>query len=257
MILRSTCFHKVLALILMLLIYRPLLAEVAVLSTMEDSRQQSIRVLIIPKVETVLSSQIAAKINALNVDSGSRFKKGQTLVAFECGVQKALLSKANAELDSADKKHQANLRLNEFKSISVLDVAVSNAEVNKAKSVVDVEKARFNMCRIKAPFTGRVIDRKVHAYENVSQGQPLLEILDDSQLQIELFVPSKWLVWLKPGVKFTVRIDETGLEYQASVSGLGARVDPVSHSISLKAIIVGKQKGLLAGMSGSAIFKLP
>jgi len=233
------------------------MAGTTVLSTDKDNNLQSIRVLIIPKVETVLSSQIAAKIRKLNVDTGSSFKKGQTLVAFDCDVQEALLNKAKAELDAADKKHKANLRLNEFKSISILDVAVSDANVNKSKAVVNVERARYKMCSVKAPFSGRVISRKVHAYENVSQGQPLLEILDDSVLQIELFIPSKWLTWLKPGLKFNVVIDETGLEYKAKVSVLGARVDPVSHSISIKAVIVGNQKGLLAGMSGSAYFKQP
>jgi hypothetical protein len=71
-------------------------------------------------------------------------------------------------------------------------------------------------------------------------GQALLDILDDSALELEFLVPSRWLSWLQQGTEFQVRIDETGKTYPAKVQRLAARVDPVSQSIKVNAAIHGK-----------------
>ena len=220
-----------------------------------DKNFTSIRTLIIPKVETVLSSQVAGRVIKVNAELGSSFHKGQILIEFDCNIQSALYGKARADLKAAESKHKSNLRLNELKSISNLDLQVSEADLDKAKASLAVEWARLKMCKIKAPFNGRVIKRKVQPYESVSQGQPLLEILNDSSLELELYVPSSWLSWIKKGIIFTIQVDETGKEYPAKIISLGASVDPVSHTIGAKAVIIGKHKELLSGMSGEARFK--
>jgi multidrug efflux pump subunit AcrA (membrane-fusion protein) len=113
------------------------------------------------------------------------------------------------------------------------------------------------MCIIDAPFNGRIIKRLAQPFESVNQGEPLIKILDDSELKVELYVPSKWLLWLKQDTEFTVRIDETGKTYPARMTALGARVDAVSQSIEITAVISGNHPELLAGMSGEARFQVP
>ncbi len=56
-------------------------------------------------------------------------------------------------------------------------------------------------------------------------GQALLEILDDSSLEFEFIVPSKWQARLKIGLPFRVHIDATGTTYPAKVQRIGARID--------------------------------
>lgn len=70
-------------------------------------------------------------------------------------------------------------------------------------------------------------------------------------------MPSRWLVWLKPGHSFQVAIDETGKTYPAKVQRIGARVDPVSQSVKLSAAIDGKFPELIAGMSGRVALTPP
>lgn len=85
----------------------------------------------------------------------------------------------------------------------------------------------------------------------------MLEILDDSVLELEFIVPSKWLAWLAPGTKFDVAIDETGKTYPAKVQRIGARVDPVSQSVKISAAIDWKFSELIAGMSGRVLMAPP
>lgn len=220
-------------------------------------RLKPIRALLTPLVESTLSSQIAGRIEKINVRNGERFNLGDHLVEFDCTIQKAQLQKARSELLAIRKRHEANLKLQEYKSIGDLEVAISAAEVEKARAEYALVKAQVDMCIIDAPFDGRVIKRIARPYESVNQGEALIEILDDSELKVELYVPSKWLLWLKQDTEFTVHIDETGKTYPARMTALGARVDAVSQSIEITAVISGSHPELLAGMSGEARFQVP
>ncbi|MGZ4970263.1 MAG: efflux RND transporter periplasmic adaptor subunit [Methylobacter sp.] len=203
---------------------------------------------------SILSSEMAAKIIQLNVQEGERFKQGDLLVAFNCAEQQAQLKKAQAVEQAAEKTYEVNSRLTKLNSMSPLELEMAAAEVAKAKADIALMGAVLQKCTIAAPFSGRVAERHAQRYQYVKAGDPILDILDDSQLEVTVLVPSSWLMWLKPGSEFKVFLEETQREYPAKVKMLGARIDPVSQSIKITGVITGKSDGLLAGMSGRAIF---
>lgn len=212
--------------------------------------QREIRAQLAPHRFTTLAAEIGAKINRLPVQEGGAFKAGQTLVSFDCSLQQAQLNKARAALTGADKTWGANKRLAELNSVGKVELDVSEAEVLKNQAEVAAMGTMLGKCNIAAPFAGRVAEQKVREQQYVQAGQPILDIIDDSVLEIEFLVPSKWLAWIKPGYAFSVSIDETRKSYPAKVQRIGARVDPVSQSVKLVATINGKFAELIAGMSG-------
>ncbi|MDF3935163.1 efflux RND transporter periplasmic adaptor subunit [Pseudomonas citronellolis] len=213
-----------------------------------DSRE--IRAQLLPRRYTTLAAEIGAKINRLPLAEGAAFKQGQVLVQFDCALQQAQLARANAALMAADTNWKGNQKLAALNSVGKVELDVSRAEVLKAQAEVDANRALLGKCQIAAPFPGRIAEQKVREQQFVQPGQPLLEILDDSQLELEFIVPSRWLVWLREGAAFQVSIDETGKSYPAKVQRIGARVDPVSQSVKLSAVIDGHFAELIAGMSG-------
>ena len=108
-------------------------------------------------------------------------------------------------------------------------------------------------CVITAPYDGRVSEVQVQRYAFAAEGAPLLTIYDNSQYDVEMIVPSTWLAWLKPGMSFRVRIEETGGDHSAEITRLSGAVDPVSQSIRVYGRIKGPVDPLRPGMSGSAI----
>jgi RND family efflux transporter MFP subunit len=226
-----------------------------VLPMSSGSPENRVRALLIPKVETILSNEIAARIESVRVDVGDMFKKGQALVVLGCGIYKAQMDKARAELAEAEKTLEVNQRLEKLGSISELEVAVAAAKVDQAKAELAFHRTHVRKCVIYAPFSGRVVKREVDPYQYVNPGQPLLEIIDNHRLELQIFVPSKWLRWIKPSTSFQVHIDEVDREYTARISVLGARVDPVSQTLEIRGKIDGKHPELLAGMSGTAVFE--
>jgi len=219
--------------------------------------KQDIRAQLSPRRYTTIAAEIGAKVSRVAVAEGASFRAGQTLVAFDCSLQQAQLQKARAVLAGAERTFSANKRLEELRSVGKVELEVSEAEVGKAKADVSANSVLLSKCAIAAPFAGRVAEQKVREQQYVQAGQPLLEILDDSVLELEFIVPSRWLAWLKPGYAFQVQIDETGKSYPAKVQRIGARVDPVSQSVKLSAAIAGKFPELIAGMSGRVAISAP
>lgn len=223
----------------------------------EAEAPSSVRALLTPNQEATLSSQIGGRILSIPLDEGGVFKSGESLVQFDCRQQEAELNKARALMDGKSKLFEANLKLKRLGSISEPELAASEAEVKQAYAEATVAETRTSMCQIQAPFAGRVVKRRAQPFETVAAGAPLLEVVDDSRLRVQLIVPSRWLAWLKPGAGFSVQVDETGKAYPARLTALGARVDPVSQTLEVKGEVVGQFPELLAGMSGTALFTTP
>jgi RND family efflux transporter MFP subunit len=219
--------------------------------------KQDIRAQLSPRRYTTIAAEIGAKISRIGVVEGGRFNAGQTLVSFDCSLQQAQLQKAKAALTAAERTFNANKRLAELNSVGKVELEVSEAEANKARAEVSLMNISLEKCHIAAPFAGRVAEQRVREQQFVQPGQALLEILDDSILELEFIVPSKWLAWLKTGQGFQVAIDETGKTYPAKVQRIGARVDPVSQSVKISAIVDGKFGELMAGMSGKVLMMPP
>lgn len=232
---------------------RPAPAKPAALSL----EQQDIRAQLAPRNYTTLAAEIGAKISRITVKPGQSFKSGQMLVSLDCSLQQAQRARAQAELEGAQKTHAVNKRLQELDAVGKLEYATSEQSTLKARAELDYANATLAKCRINAPFSGRVAEQKAREQQFVQPGQALLEILDDSSLDLDFIVPSKWLAWLKVGQGFKVAIDENGQSYPARVTRLGARIDPVSQSVTVAAVIDGHFPELIAGMSGRVLLAPP
>jgi len=212
--------------------------------------RQEIRAQLLPQRYTTLAAEVGARIASLPLPEGSRFARGQLLLAFDCSLQQAQLLKAQAEVAQAQATYRSNQRLAELNSVGQLELETSRAQLDRAQAEVQGQQTLLSKCEIKAPFDGRIAEQKAREQQFVQPGQPVLDILDDRVLELEFLVPSSWLVWLKVGHGLKVRIDETRKTYPARFVRIGARVDAVSQSIKVVAAIDGQYPELMAGMSG-------
>lgn len=215
----------------------------------------NVRGLIKPVEKAIISSEIAARISKIPFKSGDSFKKGDLLVDFDCAFYRADMASAEAAFKSKHHVYENNKELLALNAISDIDVSISKSEMEVARADRTMRAIRVGQCKIKAPYGGRVIEVAVNEHETVPSDKEILSILNDSNLEIELIVPSNWLNWLSIGEAFSFAIDETGKTIDATVSKLGAVVDPVSQTIKLTGKFEGNLDGVLSGMSGTALFK--
>ncbi len=225
----------------------------AIPSVSSALEQRDIRAQLAPRRYTTLAAEIGAKVQRLPVVEGAAFRQGQLLVQFDCSLQQAQLNKAQAGVDATEKTWRSNQRLAELNSVGKIELDISQAEWSKARADLAANRSLLGKCQISAPYAGRIAEQKIREQQYAQPGQALLDIIDDSVLELEFLVPSRWLSWLQQGAAFEVRIDETGKTYPAKVQRLAARVDPVSQSIKVNAAINGKFPELIAGMSGQVL----
>mgnify|MGYP002622725699 CR=1 FL=1 len=214
----------------------------------------NVRGLIKPVEKAVISSQKSAKIDDIPFKAGDRFKKGDMLVKFDCSFYRADLASAEAAYKSKQNIYENNKQLLALNAISDIDVSISKSEVEVARADRTMRAIRVSQCKINAPYNGRVIELAVNEHETVPADAEILSILNDTELEIELIVPSNWLTWLSEGEPFTFLIDETGMTLDAKVVKIGAVVDPVSQTIKLTGKFREKVDDVLSGMSGTAQF---
>ena len=215
---------------------------------------QVIRVLISPESETTLVAPMTGQIATLGMTLGSAFKKGQTLVAFDCRENAAKLKIAAAELRAARENYDAKVRLQGLQAAGDTEVKLAAAAVDRSLGQVDLATAQSGQCGVAAPFAGRVAKIHVKQHQGVNVGAPLAEIISNGPLKLRLNAPSRWLKSLQVGTPFEVKVDETGRSYPAKVSAIGARVDVTAQTIEIEGRFASAFPELLAGMSGSAQF---
>lgn len=242
--------------------YRAMAAAIALLAVSAQAQESDsavdaagrIRTQLVSQHDVTVSSEIAAKIANLPLREGDAFAKGALLVAFDCGLYQAQLAKADASAAAAKREQEVTGQLAALHSAGALEVGQTQARAKEAAADAAYMRTTVSKCTITAPFAGRVAKRDASAFEYVTPGKPLLQIVDTGALEVKLIVPSRWLSWLKPGATFTVHVDELGADYAAQVVRLGASIDPVSQTVGVSGRITGAPAELLPGMSGWATF---
>lgn len=220
----------------------------------EAAGGQGVRALIAAVRATTLSAQMTGRIVDVNAVLGEKVAKGQAILRFDCGEQQARLDMAKAELDGAKSLYKTKKQLQAMQSASLLEVSQADAAEEKARAQIKLYRVQLGMCDVDAPFPGRVTRLRVKAYESVNVGQPLVDIVGDAKLKIELNIPSDWVPRITQGQTFTVHIDETGKDYKARIWHINGRVDAVSQTIAIEGEFLQHPADLLPGMSGTASF---
>jgi RND family efflux transporter MFP subunit len=206
---------------------------------------------------TTITAELGEKILRLPVRDGQKFQKGDVLVQFDCGVQQAQHDKSKAQLSIAERNALTNEKLFKLGAAGRIEYENSQSEFEKVKAEVSELSVVLSRCVTRAPFAGHVVEQRAREQQFVSSGQPLLEIIDKGPLELEFIVPSKWGQWLSNKNEFVMHIDETDKDYPAKVTQVGARIDPVSQTIKVRAAIRGSFLELRPGMSGVVMIDKP
>ena len=232
-------------------------ATVAATAVTANSGNEDIRAQLSAVNYTTIAAELAARVQELPFREGQAFKKDQVIVAFECSTQQAQFQKSKATLSIAERNYSTNKQLLALGSVGRVTYENSYSEYHKAKAENDELGAVLARCNILAPYNGLIVEQKVRAQQFVQIGQPILDILDNSALELEFIAPSKWSAWLVESYRFNIRLDETGKEYPARITRVNGKIDPVSQTIKAAAVIDGEFKEIGPGMSGVLIIAPP
>jgi len=233
---------------------RKYLFLILIVSALFGNEIQEARALVESTNRTILSSEIGGKIISLSKNNGDYFKKGQVLVEIDCAIYKAEKEKIKVKRDLTKIKLEKNIQLQKYNSVGKFEVQTSKLELKEQNLALNIAEINVSRCHIKAPYTGRVVQRIANQYQNIKPQEELLEIVSSNSLEVRAVVPATWISWLTIGQNISIIIDELDLQIKSKVLQIDSVVDPKSQTINIRAKINSKEK-IIAGMSATVQFK--
>lgn len=212
---------------------------------------------------TTVSSKILAAIQSIKVTAGSNVKQGDVLVELDArdlqsqaqqaadalsGAQ-ATLSQAKAEFERRKELLAQNVASrSEFDQAEALyKVAQSNvARAAQAKAGADVA---ITYSVIRAPISGRVVDRLAEPGDTASPGKPLLTLYDPSAVRLEAPVREALAARIRLGDRLKARIDALDLEVEGTVDEIVPQAEAGSRSQLVK-VGIPYHPGIYTGLFG-------
>jgi len=222
-----------------------------------DATVRDVRVQVVTVLGSTIGAPMAGRLVKFPLLDGEHFKEGDTIARFDCAEREGTLAHAKAAHELKRRVLANKQQLRSLGNSTGVEIEIAAAEVAEAAADVTVAQTMAASCSVTAPFSGRVAGLSVRPFQFVAMGAPMIEILSDHDLELEMIVPSRWLTWLKAGYKFDIAIDETAHTYPVEIARISGKVDPVSRSVKVYAHAVGSADDLLPGMSGRALISPP
>ena len=224
-----------------------------------------------------IGAPLEALISAVRVDRGDLVRKGEVLVEFDSGVEKATvdLARLRAEMksavdarkaraDYATVKHERRSALvsQNFVSKQDLDEAeaerrLSDAELREAQDnrrIAEVEHRRateaLRQRTLLSPVNGVVVERLMHAGEVSELGRkPILKIAEIGTLHVEAILPSEAYRHVAKGDTATVRLESAiGGSYPAKITVVDRMLDAASATFGVRLELANGERGVPAGV---------
>lgn len=209
------------------------------------------RAVIVSRDRAVLAAEMAGRILGLPFNVGDSFKKNDLLVTFDCRLLEFNLIKAQKDEEGARRKWESVSQLAKMASTGRLNVDLAYVEYKKAEAEHNSAKTLVDRCFIKAPYDGRVIRHAVQPFENVTVGQPIIEIVGSQVIEVESAVPASTAISIKVGRKFIFKSDQGDVTVFGHIVGVAPVIDPVSQLVAIRGIIDDKDFPMVIGITGA------
>ncbi|TDD97910.1 efflux RND transporter periplasmic adaptor subunit [Flavobacterium cellulosilyticum] len=223
-----------------------------------------------------VTSLYGGVIKTINVQLGDFVKKGQVIATIAnpqfIQLQEEYLS-TTSKIIFSEQEVARQKELNEGNAGALKNYQSANAELKSMRTrraslqqqiqLMGINPNSLNNSNLRSalsvtsPISGTIsnVYSNIGSYVDVSS--PLAEIVDNSQLHLDLNIFEKDLPLIKIGQIIHFRItNNSGEDYNAKVYSIGAAFENESKSIPIHATVQGNKSGLIDGMNITAIVSL-
>ena len=224
-----------------------------------------------PIRRVVVAAEVPGQVVSVDVAEHAPVEEGEVLVRLDPALPEAAAMRSRATLvraQSLDRLAQSELRRQRdlskrgVTSQADLDRAESEAQstsalVSEAKAALNDAETRLAKTEIRAPFTGVVSNLDLDPGAYLQPGQPVVEIADLSEIEIEVGVSGRDRLGLAVGDRVEVRVQALpGESFEGRIASLGPTADAVTRKYPVPVVIENGDEKLLAGMLGTLSFEL-
>jgi RND family efflux transporter MFP subunit len=213
------------------------------------------------KVKSRIVSEVSGRVTAVDAPEGNAIRKGNPLVTID--AEKIILALKAKEAEAAQAKAQADLAETNLKRIKELyaQKLIPETSRDSAEAWVKINQERYNQLDaqrgelahdsanavIRAPYTGYTLKKLVDVGEWVNPGTPVYEMVDLSQVQVNVDLPESLYGHLELGSSVSITLVNDSLKpVTGKVTGIARSASEQTHTFPV-IITVRNSDGWMAG----------
>lgn len=195
-----------------------------------------------------ISAEADGKIAGIHFKSGQEVDQGMPILELDNAQVEADYQSAVTNMKLARTKYErSKLLLNQ--AISQQELATLKADMESKEAAVKSKLASLNQKIITAPFSGVLGVFRVQVGAYVKAGDPLVTLINTSQLRAEYQLPESFLPKLKIGQLVAITSSTYPKDvFYGTVSFISPTINPDTRSISIRALVPNDRKLLSPGM---------
>jgi RND family efflux transporter MFP subunit len=218
--------------------------------------------------EVELSFRVSGPLITLPVKVGDSVKKGEVLARidprdFEVSLNnvRGQLDKALANAKRAQSEFDREMRILQQDPGATSQTAVDRKQSQRDQARADIKslqasvasaKDQLNYTYLKAPFDGTIVSTYVENFEDVRNKQPIVRLIDDSQIEMVVNIPED-LISLTPHVTKVFVVFDSFPEHtlEATVKEIGTEASEKTRTFPVTLIMNQPEDiKILPGMAG-------
>lgn len=204
------------------------------------------------KSEQSLGFKISGLVSKVYVNEGEFVKKGQLLAVLDLEEIDAEVSKAKSVLANAEHNLQRFTSLQGQNALSIDQLQAAQTRMDVAKSDLTVAQFNRRYAVIKAPESGRILDRGLEPNEWVNAGQSVFVFAaKKTGWVLSTGITDKDIVRTRLGDKAELYFDAyPNQQFLATVSEVAGRADARTQTFKIELRLEATHNNLLAGFVG-------
>ncbi|GAF01446.1 efflux RND transporter periplasmic adaptor subunit [Saccharicrinis fermentans] len=139
--------------------------------------------------QVTLSFKVGGPVQELSVDAGDYVQKGQILARIDKRDYRVKVQATEAQYKQAKAEYERYQELYERKKLPKNTLDKLEAGFLMAKSQYEAAANALSDTDLKAPFSGYINKKMIENYQTVGAGQPIVELLDFSNLEVVVSIP--------------------------------------------------------------------
>lgn len=203
-------------------------------------------------------------LKSISVDEGQYVKKGQAMFQIMPNIYQAELQKAKAEANAAGIELKNTKLLADGNVVSQNELAMANANLDKANAEVSLAQTHLGFTKITAPFDGIMDHLEVREGSLLDEGELLTTLSDNSKMWVYFNVPeAEYLDYITSVDKDTKK--EVGLlmannkqfNQKGIVETIEGEFNSETGNIAFRATFPNPDAILRHGETGSVLMPVP
>ncbi len=209
-----------------------------------------------PVKETRVNAELQGKINAVDVDLGSKVRKGQVLIQLDHSLLDLQVQSIEAEIEGVESDLWRYTALAAEDAIQGVKVEKAQFGLQKAQIQKSIVEEKISKSTIRAPFGGVITAKMVEEGAFAAPGMPLLQITNIHQLKFTINVAERDLHLFRMQAKHTIIADVfPGEELTGQVVMIGAKANR-AHHFPVQFLVSNRPgQKIKAGMFGKAVLE--